>query len=223
MGLFDRKPKMSVQEWCEHFYSSCVFAPAIGGQDPWQIFCNTARDQVARVDPSFAGVDDAALYEHLLAVRLEVVGVAWIVKLRDSLSPIQCECTRQYLWELDQERLWKLMDPYNQAVANAAVGGSNGDTAAGRAHIVFMNSMRIQLFEKWATLVSEPKDAARAANRFGSNVSWKSSRTHVYLSFELTRQLQCELNDRARPRLMAIIQGFFDGTCEELRRVKIVP
>lgn len=222
MGLFDRKPKMSVQEWCEHFYDRYVFAPAIGGQDPWQLFCKTARDQVARVDPAFAAVDATALSEHLLALRLEVVGIAWILRVKDSLAPQQSECTRHYLLSHKQERFWELMEPFNQAAARAVVGGSDPNTATGRAHIAFINSMRAQLFDKWVTMVSDPKDAARPANRIGSDVPWKSNRSHVYLSFELTRQLQCELSDEARHGLMAIIHGFFNGTTEELQKVKIV-
>jgi hypothetical protein len=220
MGLFDRKPKMSVQDWCEHFYSNYVFASPIGGADPWQLFCNSARDQVAQSDPTFSDVDAVILSDQLLALRLEVIGIAWILRVKDDLSPKQSECTRLYLLNRNQESFWEMMEPYNQAVAKATVGGSNSST--GRANITFMNSMRKQLFDKWTAMVSDPKDAARPANRFGSDVPWKSHKTHVYLSFALTDQLHCELNEEARKVLMAVIQGLFDGASEELLKVKIV-
>ena len=222
MGLFDQKPKMSVQEWCEHFYGNYVFASPIGGAHPWQIFCNSARDQVAQADPSFSEVDDVALSDQLLALHLEVIGIAWILLVKDDLSSKQSECTRLYLLNHNQERFWEMMEPYNQAVAKATVGGSDSSTRKGRAHITFINSMRTQLFDKWVAMVSDPKDAARPANRIGSDVPWKSHKTHVYLSFALTDQLQCEVNEEARKGLMAVIHGFFDGASEELRKVKIV-
>ena len=222
MGLFDRKPKISVQEWCENFYNNQVFSSPIGGADPWQLFCTSVRDQITQSDPTFSEVDAVALYDQLLALRLEVIGIAWVLGVKDDLSPKQSESTRLYLLNHNRERFWDMMEPFNQAVAKATVGGSDPSTRTGRAHITFMNSMRTQLFDKWIGTVSDGKDAARAANRIGSNVPWKSYKTHIYLSFALTDQLHCEVNEEARDGLIAVIGGFFDGASEELRKVKIV-
>jgi len=222
MGLFDRKPKTSVQDWCEHFYNNYVFVSPIGGADPWRRYCDLARDQIAQSDPTFSGVEAVGLSDQLLALRLEVIGIAWIMRVKTELSPEQSECTRQYLLNHNQERFWEMMEPYNQATAKSTVGGNDPGTRMGRGHITFMNLKRTELFDKWAARVSDPKDAARPANRIGSNVPWKSHRTHVYLSFALTEQLRCEINDDARKGLTAVIQGFFDGASEELRKVRIV-
>jgi hypothetical protein len=191
MGLFERKAEMSVQEWCEHFYSNYVFAPPIGGTDPWQVFCRSTRGQIAQADPSFSEVDDVALSDQLLALRLEVITIAWILRAKESLSPKQSEYTRVYLLNHNQERFWEMMQPYNQAVAKAIVGGSDSSTRTGRTHIASVNSMRAQMFEKWIAMVADPKDAARPANRIGSDAPRKSHRTHVYLPFALTDQVQC--------------------------------
>lgn len=222
MGLFDRKPRMSTQEWCEYFYSNYVFAPPISEVDPWRAFCESAHRQILRADATFSAVDVSDLSDQLLALRLEVIGIAWLFRVKDDLSPKQSECTRLHLLKHNREHLWDMMEPYNQAVAKSTVGGSDPSTGTGRAHITFINSMRADLFDKWVTKVTDPKDAARPANRFGSNVPWKSKKTHIYLSYALTDQLQCEVNDEARTGMMAIIQGFFDGTSEELQKVKII-
>jgi len=222
MGLFNRNPKVTVQQWCDEFYNKYVFALPIGGANPWQVFCRSVRDQVVQADPAFSGVDEQILSDQLLALRLEVVGIAWMIRVKDEFSPKQSQCTQEYLANHNQDQYWEMMEPYNQAVAKAAVGGSDGSTAAGRAHITFMNSMRMQLFDKWVTTVSDPKHAARAANRIGTEVPGKGQKTHVYLSFALTDQLQCEVNEEARGRLIATIHGFFEGASEELKKVKIV-
>lgn len=222
MGLFDRKPKVSVQQWCNEFYSNSVFAPLIGGADPWELFCSSVRDQVEQGDSTVSRVAGQMLSDQMLALRLEVIGIAWMIRVKDDFSPKQSQCTQEYLAAHNQDHYWEMMEPYNQAVAKATVGGSGGSTAAGRAHITFMNSMRAQLFDEWSATVSNPKHAARAANRVGSDVPWKSQKTHVYLSFALTDQLQCEVNEKSRRSLMAVIQGFFDGASEELKKVKIV-
>ncbi|MCD6101497.1 MAG: hypothetical protein J7J77_00375 [Candidatus Cloacimonetes bacterium] len=222
MGLFDRKPRISAQEWCEYFYNNYVFSPNIGQANPWQLFCDAAYQQILKSDSTFSVVDVSDFSEQLLALRLEVIGIVWLFHVKDDLAPKQSECTRLYLLKHNREGLWDMMEPYNRAVAKSIVGGNDSNTRMGRAHIVFMNSMRTQLFDKWTTVISDPKDAARPANRVGSNVPWKSHKTQAYLSFALTDQLQCEVNEKARKGMMAIIQGFFNGASEELRKVKII-
>ncbi len=222
MSLFDRKPKMTVQEWCEDFYSSAVFASLRNGGDLWQTFCKSARDQVVQAAPSFSDVDAAQLADQLLALRLEVIAVAWMMGVRDRLSPKHSECTRKYLQTHDRGFLWDMMEPYNRTVAKATVGGSDPKTGVGRAHITYMNSMRAGLFDDWVATVSDPVDAGRAANRIGSAAAWKSGRMPFYLSCELFDQVQSEVNQPAKLILVAIIQGFFDGASEALRKVKIV-
>ena len=82
--------------------------------------------------------------------------------------------------------------------------------------------MRMELFEKWVKLGYDGEIVARAANRLGSDTSWKSNRAHTYLSFALTKQLECEVNDGARPGIMAIIHGFYVGSSESIKEVKVV-
>ncbi len=222
MGLFHRKPRLSTQQFCEDFYSNYVFAPSIADSNPWLILCDSIHQQLLQADPVFSSVDLSCPPDQLLALRLEVIGIAWMLHVKDSLSPRQSECTRVYLSRHNRDDLWDMMDPYNKATAESTVLGSDPSTRIGRGHITFLNSMRAQLFDDWVATVSNPKDAARAANRFGCNVPWKSKRTHTYLSFALTDQLQCEINEKARLAIMAIIQGFYDGTYEKLSKVKIV-
>lgn len=227
MGLFSRKRRMSTQEWCEDFYYKGVFGEPIGDVQLWRVFGEASHRTLQRYDPSFSAVDVMSLSVELLALHLEVIGIAWLFRVKDDLWPVQSEFTRLYLLKHDCNPLWDRMEPYNQAVAKSAVGGSDPATGKGRANITFMNTMRADLFDKWfeespqAEAEARAKAVARAANRFGSNVSWKSNMAHNYLSFALTDQLQCDVTKEARTGMMAIIQGFFDGAIQELKKVKI--
>jgi len=218
MGLFTKKPKVSVQAWCEDFYGNHVFAAPIGGVDPWQVICESVRKQVAQSDPTFLNVDTKDLSDELLALRLEVIGVVWSIRFKLELLPKQSECTRLYLLNHNQERVWRMMEPYNQAVAKAVIEGPDVTEFL----ISYVNSKRSQAFEKWAPTVSDPKDAARAANRLGSGVPWESHQTHSYLANVLTTQLHCEVNGEARLKLLAYIDGFFRGASEALGETRIV-
>lgn len=221
MGLFNKKVKMSTQDWCENFYSSAVFS-TVRDVDLSQFFSETAFQQLVQADPTISVVDSSVFADHLLALRLEVIGIAWLVYVKDDFLPLQSECTRLYLLKCNRSDLWDMMDAYNQSVAESTVGGIDSTSSKGQREIAAINSKRMNLFDKWATKVSDPKDAARAANRLGCQASWKSERTPIYLSFALTKQLQCEINDEARQIIQNTIHGFFDGVSEDLRNTKII-
>ncbi|MEE9442097.1 MAG: hypothetical protein V3V99_05460 [candidate division Zixibacteria bacterium] len=221
MGLFDRKPKLDTQDFCDDFYDNYVFAPDISGVNPWHTFCDIFQQQLLKLDPNFAVADVSRFPDQLLALRLEVIGIVWMLHVKQNLSPIQSQCTRTYLTYIGRSDLWDMMKPYNKATADSTFLGSDGNTPTGRAHITFINSMRAQVFDKWA-IISNAKDAGRAANRIGCKVPWKSRLTHTCLSFVLTEQLQCEINEEARLAIIATIQGFYEGTYEKLSEVKIV-
>lgn len=221
MGLFTRKQKISVVDWCEDHYSNCVFSPRIGGVDPWHTFCDTLTKQIQEIDPSVPDLTTDQWSDQLISLRLEVVGIAWMMNVKDQFAPIQSECTRRFLAKKGHQAHWKHMEPYNRATARSVLGMVDPDSRLGRGHITFINSMRAQLFDEWRSLVNKPVDAARPANRFACSDAWDSRKTQTYLSFALTDQLKCRTNDQARHCLMGVIQGMYEGVREKLQHVKI--
>ena len=222
MGLFLRKGKVSTEEFCAEFYDQSIFSPNIGGVDPWKSFCETFYKSIAEADPIFGQVDISALISELRALRLEVFGIAWFHHVNNKFAPDQSEFTKSYLEERGLTDIWERMENYNQATARSTAGGYDSNSRSGHGHLVYLNQKRADIFDEWLELGYDPKTVARAANRLGSDTAWKSNRVHVYLSFALTDKLGCEVNDEARPRILAIIQGFYEGASESIKEVKIV-
>lgn len=222
MGLFSRKRKISTIEFCTEFYNQSIFSPDIGGMDPWKTFCETFYKSIAEVDPAFGKVDISALISELRALRLEVFGIAWLHHVNDKFAPGQSEFTKHYLEENRIADIWESMENYNQATARSTTGAHDPNSRIGRGNLVYLNQRRVELFDEWSKLGYDPKAVARMANRLGSDTAWKTNRVHVYLSFALTDQLKCEVNDEARPRILAIIQGFYEGSSESIKEVKIM-
>lgn len=220
MSLFSRKPKVEIYDFCEEFYDKYIFADNIGEVDPWAAFCETNYKLLLEADPALGAISISTFTEELRILRLEVFGIACQHKLKDKYAPLQCWHTRLYLENHERKDIWEAMLNYNKAVARSTTGGCDSNSGLGRGMIVFINQMRVSAFDKWKIVVSE-NDAARAANRIGSEEPWKSLRVHTYLSFEFTDILHCELNDEARSRLIAIIQGFYNGASEALSGVRI--
>ena len=222
MSLFSKKRKASTEEFCKEFYDQYVFAPEISGSDPWQLFCETNYRLIAEADPSFRRTDLTLFMSELRAVRLEIFSLAWQHYLKDKYAPSQSHFTKHYLEVLSDEDIWSSMETYNQAIARSTDGGHDPSTRSGRAHRVMMNELRMGKFKEWQNMGYDPVVVARAANRLGSGPAWKSRRVHTYISFALTDQLQCEITEEARYGIIATIQGFYDGSSESLRTVKIV-
>lgn len=195
--------------------------------DPWKVICETSYKMIADIDPIFEQVDFSTFLYELRALRLEVFDIAWwrCFYKKDKILLDQSEFAKRFLEERGDDDIWGAMGNYNQAIARATMGGRKPNSGAERAHVTFMNSMRTSLFERWLKLGYDEMIIARVANRFGSTKAWKSERGHVYLSFELGRQLDFdyeELSKEACSAILFIIQGFYNGSLEAIKKVRIV-
>lgn len=221
MGLFNKKPRLTIIEFCENFFDKYFFPQPICGSNPWNDFSDQVREQIISLYPDLKRVTQSKFAEELLALRLEVFSIVWMIHMKEKLALKQSACTCHYLEKHRREKYWALMEPYNRATARSVIGGSDPDTAKGRYHITFINGMRKDLFDKWITDGHDPRGAAQVANRIGCKEAWSSLKVHIYLSFAFTDQIACDISDEAREAFLSIIQGFHDGVWSELSQVKI--
>ncbi|MBN4076147.1 hypothetical protein JYT16_00355 [Gemmatimonas aurantiaca] len=221
MSLFSKKEKITTHDFCTRYYEEHVFAPDIAGSDPWELFIETSHEMIAMEDSNFRNVKISVFADEVLALRLEVIGLAWSHNLSDTIAINQSEFTRQYLKDRDDEILWDYMGDYNQAVARSTMSGLDPNSQAGHAQITSQNSMRADLFEEYVSKGLDGTVVARALNRLGSERTWKSNMTHSYLSFKLTDRLSQGISEGARWVLISLIKGFYDGACESLASVNI--
>ena len=222
MGLFTKKPQITTEEFCSEFYNKYVFSPPIVDRDTWEIYCESVHEQLLNEYPGFSVVDKSDFANQLRALYLEVIGIAWAIHFEDDITPNQSKCTRLYLLEHNNDYLWEMMEPYNQATAKSVVGGSDSRTSDGLMHITSVNNQRFKLFENYIKDGVDEVNSARTANRFDCKRAWQEKRIHIYLSFAFTDQLKCEINDNCRFAIMAIIKGFYDGFRHKLKEVNIV-
>jgi hypothetical protein len=222
MGFFSKKMEISTNKYCTEFYDQYIFAPKIRGIDLWDTYCQTCYKTVAAVDPQFQSVDISTFTSELRALYLELFGTAFCHTSNERFAPIQSEFTKQYLEANNLIAVWEQMVNYNKAVARSITGRMDPNSRVGRAQLVSMNLKRADLFDKWLEMGHDPESIARAANRADSIQALKSRRLYIYLSFELTNRLGCEINKEARERLIAIIRGLYDGAIQSLQSIKIV-
>ena len=179
MGLFSSKRKTTTEVFSKEFYDQSVFAPNIAGSDPWFLFCEGSQKMIAASDHRFNQVKTDSLMDELKALRLEVVGLAWLHQVKDKFAPVQSDFTKRYLESKGAASIWQMMEAYNKAVARSTTLGVDPNTSGGRARITFINQMRAGIFDEWYKLGYDPEAVARAANRLASDVAWKTKAVHI--------------------------------------------
>jgi hypothetical protein len=239
MGLLSRKPKTSIEEFCQQFYDSVVFHPIIAGEDFNKIWWDTVFDSVAEADKSFAVIDKTLFIREMTALRLELFGLAWRHKFkREKFTIPQSAFTRKYLEENEKLDIWDIMGEYNQAVAQSATLTETGELVkgrVGRAQITFTNVLRANMFDKWAeTNISDPSApteeekmladcVARVANRIGADIKRNDCILVKRLTARLADRLGCDVNlkPEAFLKLGAVIFGLYNGAKEAIKSVNI--
>jgi hypothetical protein len=245
MGLLSHKPKVSIEEFCRQFYDSFVFNATIGGVDLNEVLCKTFFDSIVEADQSFAEIDRDKFRNEMIAIRMELFGLAWLHKFKkEELAISQSLFTRRYLEENGRIEIWEAMGAYNQAIARSSITTVKQDPDGRRRFtqidddllVARMNKARFDICTKWAEsnlpkpeLMTE-KDkitlacAVRVANRFGVDAKRFSSITVPLLASRLADRLGCDISIDfdALFRLGAFIFGFYEGAKEGLRDANIL-
>ena len=117
MGFVSRRPKISIEEFCQQFYDSQIFHAIIAGEDVWAGFLGIAFQSVVEVDQSLAIVDRTVFRREMTALRIELFGLAWGDRFKQERFTVpQSIFTRHYLEEHEKFDLWDIMGEYNQAL-----------------------------------------------------------------------------------------------------------
>jgi hypothetical protein len=235
MGLLSRKPKISIEEFCQQFYDSRIFHAIIAGEDVWAGFLGSAFKSVVEVEQSFAVIDPTVFKREMTALRIELFGLAWGHRFKEERFTIpQSIFTRHYLEENGEFELWDIMGEYNQAIAQSTTLTERGEQMEGRiarARVTSLNLLRAKRFDRWAEAnIGDPSAptekekilancVARVANRIGADIRRNDCILVKRLTAKLADRLSCEpnLSVEALFRLGAVIFGLYEGAMEAIK------
>ena len=220
MGLLRRKPRISIEEFCQQFYDSEIFHPIIGGRDVWSGFLATVLNSVAEADRSFSAIDPAVLEQEMTALRIELFGLAWMHHWREErlLLP-EIAFTKRYLELNGKPEIWHAMLDYNRTIARSQdeMPRSSSRFTIQEAYITFRNRLRSEFLAKSMKARVDPEYAARAANRISTDATWSDSPGIEMLAATLIQRLGCQLKPEGCLRLEAIIFGLYKGARKSIK------
>lgn len=221
MRLLLRKQKTDVAEFSRDFYDRFVFCTDfLGGQAP-SVFAESVRRAVGKVNAAFLTVPVEKLTDELLALRMEVVGMAWADASREEAALANSAFTREYLAAIGRSALWKSMHKYNEAIAHSLVDTRDRNSFWARWKRCASNSYRTDVFDLLLAKGHDPETMGRVVNRMGLRARNKVA-TSIYLAIWLLRSLEFERSESVIDPLGAIIYGFYQGAKHGLDGVKLM-
>ncbi len=237
MGLFSKKIKIGVEEFCRHFYDDVIFHPVIAGQDFNEVWWDNVFHSVIEADKSFAVIDKSNFIREMTALRLELFGLAWLYKFKDERFTIpQSIFTMQYLEKNGKRDIWDAMRDYGLVVAQSAFLTQTGEqldgsTALGRGRITFVNSFRMEVFKKFASTnykdrsspTEEEKTRMDCITAVINRMLSEPKRAVQPLAEKLVERLGCgtSLNSRALFAIASVIYGLYQGAKESIKNIKL--
>ncbi len=252
MGIFSKKQKVRIEEFCNEFYEKYIINPTIDKADVGHVFSEVILKDLVEADNNFVKVDIQKMSFEIMALRLELFSLAWLHQFGNKVAyehaqvlqenkdnskfiqdvfrsvfpaVAQSVFTKNYLQEKNLTNIWEAMENYNQTVARSTTISRTLEKAFDRVYLAKVNLSRANLFDLYHKREFDDKCVARALNRLFSEETWKRKVTHGLLVFTLCDRLgfgkDFEPSKEAQFRLMAVIQGFYDGARQALGKIEI--
>jgi len=179
MALLKSKPTMSIEDCCRGFYDSQIFKTKISNiasMDFWSYFLDQCKTLIAEDDQTFSLVDSDSFWHEMTALQMAVFGLTFTIRVKLKLEDMVREVyfTKRYLEHNQRIDLWHTLLDYNDVIDHSAFMNKAGwsaemdsawqrgkfaflvdpkdtdtDSRWARGRVIFMNTYRFSLFEKW--------------------------------------------------------------------------
>ena len=248
MGVFGKKQKVCVEEFCRQFYDDVVLHPVIGEQGSNEDWCARILHSIVEADRSFAAVDRSVFRREMTALHIELFGLAWLYRFKHNRFTIpQSIFTRQYLQTNGKLEIWDSMAEYNKVVSESTFPtptsiemhtklGKQMQQGIERSKTTFVRTFRWEVFKKWADAnVADPSAPTEEELKLGSCVFQVMGRlladirkNDCMLAKALVMKLvervgyDASLNAEALLRLAGIILALYEGAERTLEDIKVL-
>lgn len=215
--LVSQAPRTAVEQVCWRFYDRQLAS----GQDensPADSFYESLHDSMTRADPAFSYyVELADFRRELNALHFEIFGIALSKRLgwqHEGICLRELVATQRYLEDRDEHGIWEAMGDYNRAIGQAgfAMVRRRNRVEWGRK----VMSARIESMQHSQERGVPSECIARYANRYGSDLVWRSGYAAMALIQALEERLEFRVSGEAQLRLHSLLHVFYDQAVRAL-------
>lgn len=239
------KRKLTTQNVYREYFESQIFSPAVNDEASPAYFFADASIWLEATDASFKGVDFDIFLKEMIAVNIELFGLAWLnhnydlnkeLSMPESFFPKEIAFTKQYLQDTGRGDIWERMRFYNDAIAKTLAEETVGENWGRLRDIskAVRDEDYEELKEKW--LVEQGRDLTRLFSRCTTDsecierlvirflaVPCDMSRITVLsqkLSLTLTERLGRDLKQAGLLALQRVIVGLYENAVNYLDAVR---
>jgi hypothetical protein len=231
MGIFNSKPKLNIEQFCNQFYDRHIFHFIFDNKDFYLNYTNHLHQMIVQAEPSFANIGLQTFHEEFKALNIEIFGLAWTHKFcsnlpfcKDEFLFAEISFTHSYLLKNEHQHVWDIIADYNKAIGESCYAiVQNKDRARQRAWFTYLNTAKFELFCKRTEQGRDPKFSGRIGNRMISDGAWQGGFTSVYLTDILKNRLgyETKLNNQMLSIFTAAISNMYKVAKDEITRVKL--
>lgn len=225
MGIFCKKKRVSIEDFCRDFYDQNILNSIIRGIDAGKVYFEAVIKNAAEVDRKFSKITTEKLASAMIPLHFELFALAWMHKFVGKFAIAQSLFTKQYLHEKGRDDIWNGMEYYNKCVDGTTL---NWLTSLGKINLSFWYHTREDLTaknnEEAKKTGVEDEVVVRVNNRLCSGNAWKQKIILGGLALVLCESLGLnpkELNAEVSFRLVTAIRGLYEGVCQALEKIKI--
>ena len=229
MGLFNRKEKVNLEDFCRDIYDNQFLNPKIGEKvEVSDVFPEVFKGEIVKVLPEFENISLQQIKEEIIFLRFELFALAWIHSFGIQLSVEQSIFTKNYLHEKGRNDIWNGMGHYNRAISHSVTSELS---ELGQASII---KMRYDLGKKYIDIarkreISIDDRLGFAINRISSEKAWRKGHIAYFLMLKLCHKFGLGYgkdyygpNEKAQNHLIISIKGFYNGAQQSWDKVKII-
>jgi len=230
MGLFNRKPKMNIEDFCRQFYDSVIFCVKTDGEGGASTLWESAFNSVTKPDPSLAGTDRDLFRREITALYMELFGLVWTHRFWGNPEKFlwrQLTFTKNYLEQNGHQNIWDIMYVYNQEIIKPVAIYLNCPVRSERyrrARVVSIDHMKLQLYKLWSDQGRDKDCAAHILNRMWSEGAWKEGFILASFCATLVERLVGYDNPQSEAfltSLMEALTGFCFVAKRAIKSVKV--
>jgi len=225
------KPIIDTQQLCMDYYFSQIFHESVV-----KTFLADARAEINAKDKAFAAVDSGEFNREVIALNIELFGLAWLTENKDRVKMAsEITCTKSVFAknEHDKMLLWEGMGYYNLELFECLIRDPSIDWGILRdfPELVSYYHKEFDLFDvsqaKFCSDITKNEtDDAECALRLALRLvlgpldSQKLVVISQYLAMALVKKLKCNVNYSAMFAIQRIVIGMYINAERYLRCVQ---